>query len=108
MLSSAAGAAPAVRLLVRVIWEPSAPYNARRRHRTTCWPDTAFLPSGMSNAGVGDIAEWGLVLRSGRMIATGNRAPSHCIDRRKIRVPPRARMHMGDLHAIGKRHGLFE
>src|SRR4029079_8559087 len=27
---------------IRVIWEPSAPYNARPREDATCWPDTPF------------------------------------------------------------------
>ncbi len=73
-------------------------------HASTCWPDTSFPLLANSSPRVGDVAERSLVPRPGRMIAARDGAPLCRIDRRKVRVALRPRVHMGDLHAVGKGH----
>src|SRR4051794_15876765 len=91
---------PAVPFAGEVIWEPSAPYNARRRHEATCWPDRSFPESWNLSAGVSDVAEGGLIAGSGGVVAARHRAPLCRIDRREVGVARRPRVHMGNLHAI--------
>src|SRR5712671_4108307 len=54
---------------------------------------------------ISGIAESGLVFRTRRMFAPSRFAPNIGIDRWKVRIARRVRMHMGNLDTVGKGHG---
>src|SRR5690242_7041447 len=106
-LSSEAGNAPAVRLLVRLYWSrPRLTTHAADAVQRAGATAVSLLPA--LSPDISNVAESGLVPRTRRMFAARLFTPTAGVDRRKVRVARRTRVHMGDLDTVGKGHRLLE